>query len=69
MNLKLDLIETDTATLVSLSEGLKADAKALQNINRPEAMRLFRLWRAITVELSRRYALSLLSLSQSYRWN
>jgi hypothetical protein len=64
-----DLLTTDSATLASLAEGLKADAKAIANVNRPEAMRLFRLWRAITAELSRRYALSILPRSQSYRWN
>lgn len=71
-----DLLATDSGTLASLAEGLKVDAKALANVNRPEAMRLFRLWRAITAELGRRHAsaslkkaLTLLPKSQAYRWN
>lgn len=61
--------QTDTDTLCSLAENLKADAKALQNINRAEAMRLFKLYRRITEELYRRERLSKLKKSQAYRYN
>ena len=45
---------TNTATLRTLAAGLKEDCKALQHANRPEAMRLFRLYRQIATELYRR---------------
>lgn len=49
-----DLQQTDSRTLRTLADGLKADAKALFNHNREEAMRLFRLYRSIVTELHRR---------------
>lgn len=49
-----DLYQTDSRTLRAMADGLKADAKALFNVNRPEAMRLFRLYRSIVEELHRR---------------
>lgn len=45
---------TDSRTLRTLADGLKADARSLQHTNKPEAMRLFKLYRQITTELHRR---------------
>lgn len=45
---------TRTETLQVLADNLKQDAKALFHHNRPEAMRLFRSFCAITRELHRR---------------
>lgn len=64
-----DLYTTDTTTLCSMADTLKADAKALQCFNRAEAMRLFRLFLKITAELSRRKRLSEVLESQAYRYN
>lgn len=49
-----DLYQTNSTDLRVLADGLKADAKALSNHNREEAMRLFRLYRVIVTELHRR---------------
>ena len=49
-----DLYQTSSTALRALADGLKVDAKALFNHNRPEAMQLFRLYRVITAELHRR---------------
>lgn len=49
-----DIQATDSRTLRTLADGLKADAIAIQHTNRPEAMRLFRLFRQIVTELHRR---------------
>lgn len=49
-----DLYQTSSTDLRVLADGLKADAKALFNHNREEAMRLFRLYRVIVTELHRR---------------
>ena len=66
---KIELIETDTATLCGMAENLKADAKALQNTNRAEAIRLFRLWRQITEELRRRDFFRHVPYCQSFKYN
>jgi hypothetical protein len=49
-----DLRTTDTRCLREMADGLKADAKALYSHDRPEAMRLFRLFKRIATELHRR---------------
>lgn len=49
-----DLQTTDSRRLREMADGLKADAKALFPRNRPEAMRLFRLFKRIATELHRR---------------
>lgn len=49
-----DLRATDSRRLRELADGLKADAKALFPHNKPEAMRLYRLFKRIATELHRR---------------
>jgi len=49
-----DLHTTDSRQLRVMADGLKADAKALFQRNRPEAIRLFRLFVRIAAELHRR---------------
>lgn len=49
-----DLRTTDSRELRELADSLKADAKAIFQHNRPEAMRLFRLFARIAAELHRR---------------
>jgi cyclopropane fatty-acyl-phospholipid synthase-like methyltransferase len=60
---------TDTTTLCSMAEVLKAEAKAAQTFNRGEAMRLFKLYLRITEELSQREQLNRVLQSQAYRYN
>lgn len=50
----MNVTMTDTATLYSLAETLKAEAKALQNIRPAESSRLFKLFSSVTEELYRR---------------
>lgn len=54
MNANDDLRTTDSGQLRELADCLKADARALFQHNRPEAMRLFRLFVRIATELHRR---------------
>lgn len=63
-----DILNTDTSTLCSMAEGIKINAKALQNINKAEAMRLFVLFRRITEELFRRDRVQKLRF-QAYKYN
>lgn len=64
-----DIYTTDTATLCSMAEELRADAKAMFPFNKGEAMRLFKLFRRITEELHRREKLSRFMKSQAYKYN
>ena len=63
--MKNDIRTTETATLCSLAESLKVDAKAAEHTNRAEALRLFNLSQQIHVELFRRERLK----SQAYLYN
>lgn len=49
-----DLRTTDSRHLRELADNLKTDAKALYPYNRTEAVRLFRLFRQIAIELHSR---------------
>ena len=49
-----DARTTATETLVKIAAELRADMKALQHTNRPEALNLCRTYKIVTAEIHRR---------------
>jgi hypothetical protein len=67
--MQIEYANYDNDTLAMLAVGLRNDAKALQNVNRAEALHLFRLWRKICRELSAREYVAQFAAEQKFRWN